>query len=161
MKTLVLFYSLDGNTRVIAEAIGKEIGADIVEIKRKKEFKHKGFLKIALGGFEVVKKRNPEILPLGVNLKEYDMIFIGTPVWAGNFNAVFRTLFMTEKFKEKSVALFCTFGGGEGKTFVELKKALDTSIIVGEKGFKLPLKINKEENEVQAKKWAQEIMKRV
>ena len=36
MKNLVVYYSLEGNTKLIAEFIAKEIGADIIELKPKK-----------------------------------------------------------------------------------------------------------------------------
>lgn len=38
MKNLVVYYSLEGNTKLIAEFIAKEIGADIIELKPKKNF---------------------------------------------------------------------------------------------------------------------------
>ena len=37
MKSIVIFYSLEGNTRLIATAIANAINADILELKTKKE----------------------------------------------------------------------------------------------------------------------------
>lgn len=34
LKKLVVYYSLEGNTKMIAEAISKEIGSDILELKK-------------------------------------------------------------------------------------------------------------------------------
>lgn len=45
MKKLVVFYSFEGNTKFLAEAIANEIKADILELKPKKEIKTKGFFK--------------------------------------------------------------------------------------------------------------------
>jgi flavodoxin len=62
-KALVVYYSLEGNTRFIAENIAAEIGADIFALKTKKKLPG-GFLKYIIGGFQAVSKKTPEILPI-------------------------------------------------------------------------------------------------
>ncbi|HEX3076439.1 MAG TPA: hypothetical protein VHQ24_06210 [Lachnospiraceae bacterium] len=37
MKTIIVFYSLEGNTKYAAETIAARIGADILELKTQKE----------------------------------------------------------------------------------------------------------------------------
>jgi hypothetical protein len=46
IKTLVCFYSLDGNTRHIAKAIQQKVDADLLELRIKSPYKYKGFFKI-------------------------------------------------------------------------------------------------------------------
>lgn len=50
MKNLVVYYSLEGNTKLIAKFIAKEIGSDIIELKPKKEFPSSGFRKYVWAG---------------------------------------------------------------------------------------------------------------
>ena len=50
MKNLVIYYSLEGNTKLIAENIAKKIDADILELKTKKEYHKTGFKKYFWGG---------------------------------------------------------------------------------------------------------------
>ncbi len=50
MKKLVIFYSFEGNTKLIAENIAQAIGADLLELKPKKKMKSKGFMKFVWGG---------------------------------------------------------------------------------------------------------------
>ncbi len=116
MKTLVIFYSRTGTTRKVAKAISKALKSDIKEIFPKREFK--GFFGFFRGGFEAVMRKTPKIKPL--KKLEYDLVVIGSPVWAGNMASPVRT-FLTKQ-KPKKVAFFATSGGDIGKTFSEMQK---------------------------------------
>jgi flavodoxin len=48
IKTLVCFYSLDGNTRHIAKAIQQKVDADLLELRIKSPYKYKGFFYIGV-----------------------------------------------------------------------------------------------------------------
>ncbi|MCK5289167.1 MAG: flavodoxin, partial [Candidatus Omnitrophica bacterium] len=85
MKKIVIFYSFEGNTKLIAESIAKTIGADLLELKPKSEMQSKGFMKYVWGGKAVMMKAKPELLPMDKDIKGYDILFIGTPVWAGTY----------------------------------------------------------------------------
>ena len=45
MKSLVIFYSLEGNTKLIATTIATTINADILELKPNKKYHNSGFKK--------------------------------------------------------------------------------------------------------------------
>lgn len=70
----------------------------------------------------------PEIESLNKNPIEYDFLFIGTPVWAGSFAPVLRTLFDCMRFKDKKIALFCCHAGAKGKVFEKCYKSLTLSV---------------------------------
>lgn len=159
MKMLVVFYSLEGNTKFIAESIAAATGADILELKPKKEINTKGFMKYFWGGKQVMMKETPEILPLGKNPQEYDTIFIGTPVWASNYSPPLRTFFSTAKLSDKKIALFCSCGGSSDKTFEGMRTALAGNEIIGEFELAEPLK-NKNDSAAKAKKWAKEMVQK-
>ena len=57
MEKIVIFYSFEGNTKLIAENIAKTIGADLLELKLKKEMKSKGFMKYFWGGKAAIMKK--------------------------------------------------------------------------------------------------------
>ena len=116
MKTLVIFYSRTGNTRKVAESISKALKSDLTEIFPKQEFK--GFFGFFRGGFQAAMQKTPKIKP--IKKKEYDLVVIGTPVWAGNMSSPVRTFL--KKLKPKSVAFFATKGNSLGKTFIEMEK---------------------------------------
>jgi flavodoxin len=161
MRTLVVYYSLEGNTRFIAETIARSINGDILELKPEKDVPNKGFLKFVLGGKQVVFKERPKLKVLEKNIEDYDLIFLGSPVWAGSFAPAFNTFFSEKEIENKKVALFCCYGGQSGKTFENFKKHLTKSTIVGEIGFKDPLKNDKELNENRVQKWAKNIVNKL
>ena len=76
MKNLVVFYSLEGNTKFIASQIAKKVNADILELKTKKEYPNKGFKKYFWGGRSVLFNQKPELIEYDKNINEYDNNFV-------------------------------------------------------------------------------------
>jgi len=124
-KTLVLYYSYEGHTKKVAEVIAKEISADIEGVKPIKEMKTKGFGKFLWGGSQVVMKKKPELKPLNVNPDDYDIVFVGTPVWAFTYAPPVKTILETGILKNKKVAFFYTHEGGAGKTEENAKNVIE------------------------------------
>lgn len=158
-KILVVYYSFEGNTKLIAEAIAEELGADLLQLRLKKEMKSKGFMKYLWGGSQVMMKKEPELLPLDKNPENYELIFIGTPVWAWSFAPPLKTFFKTVSLKNKKVALFSCNGGQNGKTFEKMKIELAGNDIIGEMEFFEPLLKEKEKNINKAVEWVRGIIK--
>lgn len=153
MKTLVIYYSLTGNTKLIAETIAKTTNADILELKPQKDINPKGLMKYFWGGKLVMFKEEPALLPFSTNLKTYDLIIFGTPVWASTFAPALRTFFAQNKIVNKKIALFCCHGGGKGKTLEKMKEALDDNECLGMIDFREPLKKDSSKSTQQAAEW--------
>ncbi|PID58798.1 flavodoxin [candidate division KSB3 bacterium] len=158
MKKIVIFYSFEGNTRLIANTIAKTVDADILELTPKDEIQSTGIMKYVWGGKAALMNAKPALLPYDKNIQEYDLLFIGTPVWAWTFAPPLNTFLATEVFVNKKIALFCCHGGGKGKIFRKMAKVLTQNQILGEADFKDPLKHHTEANLEKAKKWAERIM---
>jgi flavodoxin len=158
LKKLVVFYSFEGNTRFVAEQIAVEAGADLLEIRPKKETKTHGFMKYFWGGRQSVMKVKPELEQLTRDPGGYDLLFIGTPVWAFNFSPPLRSFLEIINLSGKKIALFCCDEGGLGKTFVNLREILKDNRILGEKEFQAPLRKSREEVAGKAKEWARQMV---
>ena len=118
MKTLVVFYSRTGNTKKVAEEIAKILNADIEEIIDKKD--RKGIVGWLKSGRDATFKKSAEI-EFVKNPIDYDLVIIGTPIWAFTMTPAIRTYLSENKFKK--VAFFSTSGGSEGKKiFNEMEK---------------------------------------
>jgi len=105
-KTLILYYSRTGNTRAACEALQKELGADIQEI-RDVNSRDKGFGMIA-GMLKTVLGMQTDIDPASVDFRPYDRIIISAPIWAANFGLAMRTFVERSSFAGKPVIIFIT-----------------------------------------------------
>ncbi|WFD11665.1 flavodoxin family protein [Tepidibacter hydrothermalis] len=156
MKKLVIYYSFEGNTKLLSQIIAQNLDADILEINPKDEVKRKGFMKYLWGGKSVFMKEKPELEPISIDIDEYDLLIIGTPVWAGTFTPALRTFFDKYDIKNKKIFLFCTHNGGPGKTLENMKSELDMNNVIGVKDF-VNVSKNIEVNKNIAEKWVEEI----
>ncbi|MFW5872947.1 MAG: flavodoxin family protein [bacterium] len=121
MKALIVYYSRTGITQKVAKALGKEMYADIEEIKD--TVNRKGMVGYLRSGREAMKKSLVKIKPLEKNINEYDVVIIGTPVWAFTMSSPVRTFICENKDKLTNVAFFCTMGGsGDKNTFEHMKE---------------------------------------
>lgn len=158
MRTLVVYYSLGGNTRFIAQAAAGAVGADILELKPKKELNAKNFMKYFLGGRQVLKKEKPELLHFDIDPGDYDCLFIGTPVWAWTYAPALATFFAMTGLRGKKIALFCCSGGGKGNTLEKMKGQLAGNTFIGQIDFVEPLSGDKEQCALRASEWAKKIL---
>ena len=76
MKSLVIYYSLEGNTKLIADTIKNELNSDVLELRTKKQYPNKGFKKYLWGGKSVILKEKPKLLNKYIDISIYDKIFI-------------------------------------------------------------------------------------
>ncbi|MDD2487085.1 MAG: flavodoxin [Candidatus Gracilibacteria bacterium] len=139
MKSLVIYYSFEGNTKYIASNIAEILDSDLVEIKTEKELigTH-GFMKYFWGGKKVLMNEKPEIEDINVNFDDYDLIFIGTPVWAFTYTPPLNTFFEKYKIQGKNIVIFCCHGGNKKNTLEKMKIRLVGNEIVGELDFYEP-----------------------
>lgn len=107
MKKLVVYYSSTGNTRKVAEDIASKLDCDIDIIVDKNNVGENVKEKF----IEIDYKKAPS---------KYDMVIIGTPVWAFNIPPAIRTYLDKNSFNK--VAFFSTCGLIKGFVFSMMKK---------------------------------------
>lgn len=125
MKKAVVFYSLSGNTQAAAKEIAEGIGADLIELKLVKPFPTEKSKQLALGGMQAMFGMKPDIQELSKNIKEYDVLILGTPIWAGKIAAPVHSFLNKYQVLDKIVAVFTFSGGGDNKRCIaKLSKRL-------------------------------------
>lgn len=105
MKILIAFYSKSGFTRKVAENLARSLEADmdeIVDLRNRSGIK--GWL---LGGRDGMKGALTEI-KTSKNPKNYDLVVLGTPIWAWNSTPATRTYVTKFKKEIKNLVVFST-----------------------------------------------------
>lgn len=115
-KVLVVYYSRTGNTKKVAEDLATALGADIEQLIDKKDRSGAGgYLK---AGRDASKNSLTEIGPVKTDASRYDLVVIGTPVWAWNMTPAVRTYITANKALLKKIAVFTTAGGTKPEKIV-------------------------------------------
>ena len=118
-KTLVILYSRTGNTRTVGEMIASAMSADLEIIQDQKS--RAGFLGYIRAGREALKRTPGLIKPPAMDPLDYDLVIIGSPVWAGHMASPVRAYIDANQGRFKQTALFCTEGGsGDKKVLAEM-----------------------------------------
>ena len=130
-KKLVLYFSESGSTKAVAEELQKQLGADLESILPEEPYS---------GNFQEtmqrVQRENqsgtlPKIKPLKAKIADYDIIFLGYPIWGGTYASPVTSLLKEQDFAGKKIVPFCTFGSGGLETSADaLKKALPKAEIL-------------------------------
>jgi flavodoxin len=123
MKTLVIYYSYTGKTKIIAEELAKKESADIVEVKEKK--KRSKFNAYVFGSFAAMRQKKADLEPFNIDFSVYEKIIIAIPIWAGSPAPAFNNIVELLP-NDKTVELIMTSGSGKSSGSVEKSKELIT-----------------------------------
>lgn len=124
-KVLVLYYSETGTTKAVAQELQKQLGADIESIEPVEPYSGNFQETIQRSGRERESGQTPALKPLNRKIDDYDIVFLGYPIWFGTYAMPIATLVKEQDFAGKTVVPFCTFGSGGLNTSTEaLRKVL-------------------------------------
>ena len=123
-KKLVAYFSATGVTRKAAQALAAAAGADIYEIRPKTPY-----TKADLDWTD--KKSRPALADTGAHVADYDVVFVGFPIWWYVAPTIINTFLESYDFSGKTIVLFATSGGsGFGKTLEGLRASVsDTAAL--------------------------------
>lgn len=135
MKAIVIYFShagenysvgniKEGNTKLVADMICEQTGADRFEIVAEKSYDMAYAPLCDLAKEEQQKGELPAFKGGIDNIDDYDTIFIGGPIWWGTYPQVMFTFFSKYDLNGKTIIPFTTHeGSGLGSAVSDLKKA--------------------------------------
>ena len=116
-QCIILYYSRTGTTKKVAEALAKALDTDLEEVIDTKN--RAGALGYLSAGKDASLKKLTQLKPLQANLKNYQLVIVGTPVWSWTISTPIRTLLSEQKNNLHKTAFFCTRGGSDTKSIFE------------------------------------------
>jgi len=137
-RKLVAYFSVTGVTAKVAELIADAAGADIYQIQPEVPYTAADLNwmdKNSRSSIEMNdKKIRPAMVKRNLQVEDYDVVFLGFPIWWYVAPTIINTFLESFDFAGKKIILFATSGGsGFGKTVEELKVSVtdDTQIVEG------------------------------
>ena len=124
-KALVLYYSQTGATQTVAQELQKVLNADIEAIELENPYTGTYAETLDRVGKERESGNLPKLKTLKADLAEYDVVYLGYPIWFGTYALPIASLVKEQSFEGKKIVPFCTFGsGGLEPAMADLKKHL-------------------------------------
>jgi len=108
-RILIVYYSRSGYTKRAAEALAERLDASLLLIEEQRS--RRGVFGYLRSAWEALRRIDADIALPAVNLADFDLVLIGTPVWASRPSSPARTFAGRHRGRIKRAALFCTLGG--------------------------------------------------
>ena len=127
-RVLIAYFSLTGNTKGIAERLQKKLGGVLYRIEPVNAYPEDGQEVRNQAGKEIGEGFKPELKGDLPDLDGIDLVLIGGPVWAGTLAPPLSSFLAKVDLKGKTVAPFCTFGGGQREYFKRFQDAMPEGV---------------------------------
>ena len=133
-KKLVAYFSASGTTAAVAKTLSEAAGATLYEIKPQTPYTRADLNwqdKKSRSSVEMSDKSfRPPLADRDAHVEDYDIIFLGFPIWWYTAPTIVNTFLESYDFTGKTIILFATSGGsGLGKTAADLKNSAPGAVI--------------------------------
>lgn len=121
-RILVAYFSMqDGNTGDVARAIVEETGGDVYRIMVAEPYPADDKVRKELLTTQIEQNILPPLTGPGPQISEYDIIFLGSPVWANHLSQPVKSFLHKYDLSGKTVIPFVSHsGGGRGHAFSDV-----------------------------------------
>ncbi|MBC8543871.1 flavodoxin [Bianquea renquensis] len=126
-KVLVAYFSATGTTEGVAEHIANGLNADIYEIVPEEPYTDADLNYNDNNSRTTIEMNDPSARPAISgsvdNMDQYDIVFLGYPIWWGEAPRIVSTFMESYDFSGKTIVPFCTSGGsGVGSSATNLEQ---------------------------------------
>lgn len=126
-KVLVVYFSATNTTEGVAEHIANGLNADIYEIVPEDPYTDADLNYNDNNSRTTIEMNDPNARPAisgsVENMEQYDIIFVGYPIWWGEAPRIVSTFMESYDFSGKTIVPFCTSGGsGIGSSASNLER---------------------------------------
>lgn len=122
-RILIAYFSMSGNTRLVARDIQRMTGGDLFEIRTVREYGPDFDSAVEQAREELRNNARPELQAKVANMQDYDVVFTGFPNWVGTMPMAVFSFLEQHDFTGKTLVPFCTHGtSGISNTISDLKR---------------------------------------
>ena len=157
MKSAVVFFSYDGNTRYLAGEISRELDSELIELSVVRNRNVADRKTFAWRTRQVSASQTPEVRFPDFSFRDADLIVVGTPVWAGSMAPAIRSFLHSHDFFRTNFALFACYAGRVGSALQHMKDMLIGNTIVGELSIREPLQHDRRNASNEVTMWARQL----
>ena len=127
VKILVAYFSATNTTEGVAKTIADSVNADLYEIVPEQPYTAADLNYNDDNSRSTIEMNNPNARPAisrsVENMNQYDVVFIGYPIWWGDAPRILSTFVESYDFSGKTIVPFCTSGGsGVGSSAKNLER---------------------------------------
>ena len=112
-KILTVYYSNGTHTKEVAQKLHSIVGGDIKEIELTEKYPNNIFKMSKLIRKQIKEGFLPKIED--IDILNYDIVFIGSPVWNLSMSLPAKTFLQNNNFENKTLIPFFTYSGGANK----------------------------------------------
>lgn len=120
-KTIVIYHSYTGHTKMVADYIKEKLNCDILELKPKTPFSNDYQTVVDMYENNSINDKVIELEEININLDEYDEVILGSPVWWYIITPVIASFLKKYDLSKKEIYPFATNAGWIGSTFEDIK----------------------------------------
>lgn len=121
-KVLIAYYSLTNTTARAARSIHDKIGGDLFEIQAENPYPTDHDACLERDMQEIKDNARPAVANRVENMSQYDVVFIGYPIWYYQAPMIINTFLESYNLQGKTIVPFCTSGGYPIDNSIELLK---------------------------------------
>lgn len=129
MRPWVVYYSLSGNTKRIADEITEALGCESTRLETALAYPKPYDAVIAQGEDEVRRGHMPALRPYTAMPPDCDAVILGTPVWWYTVAPAIRTFLAQNELSGKAIYPFATNGGWIGHTFRDIEALCPGAVV--------------------------------
>ncbi len=154
---LIVYFSESGNTERVATTIQKLVGGDMARIEAVIPYPNSDTDKTYVAKREQETEARPEYVDLGIDVADYDVIFLGYPTWWGKMPMIMYTFLENNNFNRKIIIPFNTYASsGAGDSFSEIKRVARGATVMD--GFSMRGRETTEDHSEKVKEWLTKLL---
>ena len=156
-ENLIVYFSDSGNTERVATTIQKLVGGKMARVDSVIPYPNSYTDKTYVAKREQESEARPAYVDLGVDVADYDVVFLGYPIWWGKMPMIMYTFLENNDFDGKVIVPFATYGtSGIGNTVGEIKRIARGATVMD--AYSMPGRETTKDHEEAVKEWLTKLL---